>query len=39
MGTWVVNLIILNLICHGCFIYAIRVMMKVEDTKRAKAAK
>jgi hypothetical protein len=39
METWVINLIILNLICHGCFAYAIRVMMKVEDKKRAKASK
>jgi hypothetical protein len=39
METWVVNLIILNIICHGCFIGAIRIMMNAEDKKRAKAAK
>ena len=37
MSTWVLNLIVLNLICHGCFIGAIRMMMKAEDKKRAKA--
>ena len=37
--TWVINLIVLNLICHGCFVGAIRVMMKVEEKKRAKASK
>lgn len=39
MESWVINLIILNIICHGCFIYAIRLMMKAEDKKRAKASK
>jgi hypothetical protein len=39
METWVVNLIILNIICHGCFAGAIRVMMKAEDKKRGKAVK
>ena len=35
----IINLIILSLICHGCFIGAIRAMMKAEDKKRAKASK
>lgn len=39
METWVINLIILNIICHGCFVGAIFIMMKAEDKKRAKAAK
>jgi Na+-transporting NADH:ubiquinone oxidoreductase subunit NqrC len=35
----IINLIILSLICHGCFVGAIYVMMKAEDKKRAKASK
>ena len=37
--TWVINLIALNLICHGCFVGAIYKMMKAEEMKRAKASK
>jgi hypothetical protein len=37
--TAIINLIILSIICHGFFIAAIRVMMKAEDKKRAKASK
>jgi hypothetical protein len=39
MSTWVINLIILSLICHGCFAGAIVVMMKAEDKKRGQTAK
>jgi hypothetical protein len=39
METWIINLIILNITCHGCFMGAIRVMMKAEDKKRAKASR
>ena len=37
--TWIVNLIVLSLICHGCFIGAIYKMMQAEEKKRAKASK
>ena len=37
METWVINLIIISLICHGGFVVAIRMMMKAEEQKRAKA--
>ena len=33
----IINLVILSLICHGCFLGAIRMMMKAEDKKRSKA--
>ena len=39
MSNWVINLIILSLICHGCFAGSIFMMMKAEDKKRAKAPK
>jgi hypothetical protein len=39
MSGWVINLIILSLICHGSFAGAIRMMIKVEEKKRAKTAK
>jgi hypothetical protein len=39
MSGWVINLIVLNLICHGCFAGAIFMMMKAEDKKRAGAKK
>jgi hypothetical protein len=38
MSGWVINLIILSLICHGSFAGAILMMMKAEEKKRAKTA-
>jgi hypothetical protein len=35
----IINLVILSLVCHGCFIRAIRMMMQAEDKKRSKAHK
>jgi hypothetical protein len=37
MQTWVINLVILSLVCHGSFVGAIRMMMKAEEKKRAKS--
>jgi hypothetical protein len=37
MQTWVINMIILSLICHGCFLGAIKLMMNAETKKRRKA--
>jgi hypothetical protein len=39
METWVINLIILNILCHGCFAGAIWKMMTAEDAKRGRTAK
>jgi len=39
MSTWVINLIILSLVCHGCFAGSIYMMMQAEEKKRGKAAK
>jgi hypothetical protein len=36
MQTWVINMIVLSLICHGCFIGAIKIMMDVEAKKHPK---
>ena len=36
MQAWVINMIILNLVCHGCFAGAIKLMMNAEAKKRAK---
>ena len=38
MSVWVINLIVLSLICHGSFAGAIYMMMKAEEKKRAKPA-
>jgi hypothetical protein len=37
MPGWVVNMIIVNIICHGCFGGAIYMMMKAEEKKKAGA--
>jgi hypothetical protein len=37
MSGWVINLIILNIICHGAFAGAIYMMMKAEEKKKAGA--
>jgi hypothetical protein len=39
MDIWVINLIALSVICHGCFAGAIFKMMKAEEKKRGKASK
>jgi hypothetical protein len=37
MQTWVINLVILSLVCHGSFVGAIFMMMKAEERKHAKS--
>jgi hypothetical protein len=39
MPAWMINLILLSLICHGSFVGAIVVMMKAEGKKRAEGGK
>ena len=36
--TWVINMIVLSLICHGSFIFCIYKTMKIEEQKQAKKA-
>jgi hypothetical protein len=38
MQTWVINLILLSIICHGSFAGAIYMMMKAEHKKHMKAS-
>jgi hypothetical protein len=38
MQMWVVNMLVLSLICHGCFIGAIILMMKAEAKKHLKSS-
>jgi hypothetical protein len=37
MSGWVISMIILNIMCHGCFVGAIYMMMKAEEKKKAGA--